>query len=138
MRRAFLYTECMTKQDPRMEIEKVLTALRPLRLTQAEDEIALQNRIETALLASGVSFIREAPLTRGSRIDFLTAGGVGIEVKRGRPARTQLLSQLERYAASERVAALVLVSERLPSLPDRIGGKPCLRVGLHGNWGVAL
>lgn len=116
----------------------MLAALRGLRLPSFPDEAGLQDRIGTALLAAGVSFIREAPIARGSRIDFLTAGGVGIEVKRGRPVRALLARQLTRYARSGRIVALVLVAERLAPAPAVIAGVPCVSVSLCGNWGVAL
>ena len=107
------------------QIKSVLAALHPLRLTPMEDEIGLQDRIETALTAGGITFEREVTLCRGSRIDFLAAGGVGIEVKRGKPAKGPLLRQMARYAASESVSALILVTERTTALPREIDGKPC-------------
>lgn len=120
------------------QIKSVLAALRPLRLTPMEDETRLQDRIETTLTAAGIAFEREVSLCHSSRIDFLTAGGVGIEIKRGKPAKGPLLRQLARYAASQRVSALILVTERSAALPREIGGKPCIMLSLIGNWGVAL
>jgi hypothetical protein len=127
----------MNDNSMNAEIGRVLTALRPLRLMPADSERGLQDRIVAALIASGIAFEREAPLGRG-RIDFLTASGVGIEVKRDRPDRGALLGQLARYAQSPRVGALVLVAERAVELPAVVGGKPCAALCLNGNWGVAL
>lgn len=133
--RVILYTGGMNGND---ELRSVLAALRGLRLPPSGCETGLQDRIETALTAAGVSFTREAPIARGSRIDFITAGGVGIEVKRGRPVPALLTRQLTRYARSGRIGALVLVAERLTPTPAVIAGVPCVSVSLRGNWGVAL
>ena len=118
-------------------LQAVAAALRPLRLLPQADEAALQDHIALALQNAGIPFTREARLATG-RIDFLTADGVGIEVKRGRPAPGALLAQLSRYAACPEVRALALVVERSARLPREVGGKPCALLCLNRQWGVAL
>ena len=65
-------------------------------------------------------------------------GGVGVEIKKGRPDPAALRRQLDRYAACEGVAALVVLTERAVPLPGRLRGKPVRGVALNRLWGVAL
>ena len=93
--------------------------------------------IRDRLQAAGLPFRRECPLAPGCRIDFL-AGGVGIEVKRGRPAAKPLREQVTRYARCPEVEALLVVVEGKAFLPARVGGKPCRVLSLSRNWGCLL
>lgn len=68
---------------------------------------------------------REYSLTPTDRIDFL-ADGVGIEVKT-HGANTDILRQLHRYAQSEEIDALILlttISRHKVGLPAEMNGKP--------------
>lgn len=116
----------------------ILLALSTLRPPAVIDEYALHHMIEKALTSRSIYFEREAKLAPRCRIDFLCEGGVGIEVKRGYPAKRPLMEQLTRYAACEQVSALVVVVERNASIPTSILGKPCTLFGLNRLWGVAL
>ena len=49
-----------------------------------------------------------------------------------------LRRQLDRYAACQGVAALVVLTERAVPLPARLHGKPVRGVALNRLWGVAL
>jgi hypothetical protein len=90
-----------------------------------------------ALTEAGIAWAHEVPLAPRCRIDFL-CGGVGIEVKRGKPERARVREQLRRYAGSGQIAALVLVTERQIDLPDSLCGKPLAAVCLNRLWGIAL
>ncbi len=121
-----------------MELERVVQALGSLRVTLSASEYDLHKAIASALETHGIQFHREANLLPGSRIDFLTDGGVGIEVKKGKPVRKALLQQLQRYCASPQITALLVVVERSVILPRNIAGKPCKVLSLHALWGIAL
>lgn len=118
-------------------MEKILRALRALRVESAQGEFALQRAIAEALTQAAIPYIKEAPLFPRARIDFL-CGTVGIEVKQKRPSPTALRAQVERYMGSERITALIVVAGRGVRLPERIGGKPVVVVCLDRLWGVAL
>lgn len=94
-------------------------------------EIASQLIVGGLLEQLGLEVIREYPVSgaRG-RIDFyLPREQVGIELKvKGSPS--EVVRQLQRYAAAPEVAALMLVTGRAAlgaSLPSSLAGKP-LRV----------
>ena len=70
-------------------------------------------------------------------VDFL-CGGVGVEIKRGKPGVARLLPQLARYCACEEVAGLILVSEGSVRLPPTLAGKPLRNLCLNQLWGIAL
>lgn len=94
------------------------------------DERELQNGIAIALARASFEFDREVRLNTRDRIDFLTTEAVGVEVKVTSGWR-EVLRQLERYAESERVEELVLVTNRtlhVQHLPAVIGAKPLLAV----------
>ena len=73
-------------------------------------------------------------------MDFLTVDGVAVEVKKGKPNRSNLVKQINRYAQHDEVKAVVIVVET--SLRNPItrtnNGKPCAVVGLQKLWGIAL
>lgn len=116
------------------EIESALSAL---RLPAAPDECDMHALIMQALNAAGLPAAHEVRLSGGGRIDFM-CGGVGIEVKKGRPARAAVLKQLKRYALSPEVSALIVVAPGDVRLPRSIGEVPVRCVALARLWGVAL
>lgn len=121
-----------------MGLQQVRDALLSIRTTHTQSEYDLHAAIAQALEHAGILYTREASLLPGSRIDFLAEGGVGIEVKRGKPATSTLLRQASRYCASPDVTSILIVVERSVLLPRTIQGKPCCVVSLNAMWGVAL
>lgn len=88
-------------------------------------ESELQDGIEAALAAAGLVARREARLTASERPDFMV-GDVAVEVKiGGRAADVQ--RQVERYAAQDGVAGVVVVSTRAKAvrgMPQMLSGIP--------------
>lgn len=123
-----------------VEFEKVVSALHTLRVGRISEEYDLQKKIATVFDAAGVEYDKEHYLGHGSRVDFLTATGIAVEVKKGKPNRERLLSQINRYAEFKEVNSIIIVVET--SLQDPINhsrnGKPCKVVGLLKQWGIAL
>jgi len=95
------------------------------------NEGELQQAIAKVLADTGVPFEREHRLSGADRIDFLLAGGVGIEVKID-GATNALLRQVHRYVQHDAIKALVVVVSRtrLAGLPTELGGKPIVAVSL--------
>lgn len=96
-----------------------------------EDE--LQRGISEAL--EGETFEREARLDSSSRIDFLIEG-VGIEAKIG-GGSSALTRQLMRYAKSDRIEALIVVTSKEQhrlQIPSMMNGKPIRVVSLRGAF----
>ena len=69
---------------------------------------------------------------------IILVGGVGVEIKRGKPGIARLLPQLARYCACEEVAGLILVSGGSVRLPPTLAGKPLRNLCLNQLWGIAL
>ena len=118
-------------------LEAVLAALRTIRAPLERGEYDLHALVAAALDRAGLARRHEVALAPRCRIDFL-CGGIGIEVKRGRPERARIRSQLARYTACPQVEALVLVTEQTVDLPDTLNGKPLRAVCLRRLWGIAL
>jgi hypothetical protein len=118
-------------------LTEITQALTRLRAPLCQGEYDLHALVAGAFQEAGIPFLHEERLGPRCRIDFL-AGTVGIEVKKGKPVRRQLLRQLERYAKSARVEALVVVVERAADLPGEILGKPCFTLSMNRLWGIAL
>ena len=104
----------------------VIAAHRFGHVTEAE----LQEGLAEVLTRAGYSVEREARLGARDRIDLLV-DRVGIEVKVGGSAGN-VMRQLERYADSEELDALVLASSRRHHLamPGALNGKPVVVVSL--------
>ncbi len=118
-----------------MTVKDLVTALRGYQFNFS-NEAELQDGIEEVLTAQGCTFERERALKGAGVIDFLVAGGIGIEVKiKGSPVL--VTRQLLRYAECEDVKELVLVTarSRLGDLPDTLRGK---RVTVISLWEQAL
>lgn len=87
-------------------------------------EDAVQRGVAVALQASRVAFRREVPVA-GGRLDFLTDGGLAIEVKL-HGSTPNLLRQLHRYAQLDEVQSILVVTSRhrLAQIPTELDGKP--------------
>ena len=118
-------------------MDAVCSALLEVRAPLQQGEYDLHRLVMDTLSRQGVPFAHEVSLAPRCRIDLM-CGGVGIEIKRGRVERAKVLRQLTRYAACERVAGLILVTEKSLGLPREIGGKPVRVVCLNRLWGIAL
>ena len=119
-----------------MTAETVLQALSALRAPRPTDEYDLHGLVAAALEEAQLPFAHEAPLAPRCRIDFL-CGRIGIEIKRGRPVKSQVEKQLRRYAESGKVTALILVSEKAVALPHFLAGVAIHNLSLQKLWGVA-
>ncbi len=118
-------------------LRRIELALSAIRVPAVPGEYDIHALIGDALAADGIAFTHEAPLAPRCRIDFL-ADGVGIEVKKGKPVRSAVQRQLLRYLASDRLEAVVLVSEKEVRLPATLLGKPVRTLSLSRFWGIAL
>jgi len=106
-------------------LRDLMTALHGVRFDLA-DEVRAHGEIEEQLCGlSGVTVAREVWIGPDSRIDLTATRGitVGIEVKR-RCAPGKIRDQLDRYAACDGVAGLLLLSSTAVSLPETMHGKP--------------
>lgn len=104
---------------------EVLVAVRRYRFRFAS-EAQLQESIEAALTDAELGFVREERLTARDRIDFLCPEQmVGIEVKVD-GATAAVEQQLARYAESDRVGELILITAcaRHGRVRREILGKP--------------
>lgn len=120
----------MTTEALVERVRSVLTAM-PLRTTV---EALLQEQIAAALAAAALPFSREVHLSKKDRIDFLCGGALGLEVKVDGGV-SDVTRQLHRYAQSERIARLVLVSTRmrLLTIPRELNGKRVDFIHLAGG-----
>lgn len=115
----------------------VLDALSTIRCGAACTEEELHAQVMAALQAAGLPCEHEVRLAPRCRIDFMS-GGVGLEIKKSRPVRAKLMTQLARYAACEQVTHLVVAAPRGVDLPPRIGGKSVVMMPLERLWGISL
>lgn len=107
------------------ELEKILHSYR-FNFT-SEDE--LQTAVEAVLNENKIEFLREFQLSKKDRIDFLI-GSVGLEIKIGF-SYADVIRQLHRYAQSDRIEALILLTSRLQhSMPLEINGKTLCTINI--------
>lgn len=87
-------------------------------------ERELQAGIEKMLAGAGVPFERERDLGAAGRVDFLVQG-IAVEVKVAGSADAAR-AQLTRYAGSELVAGVLLVTScwQVSRQPEELAGKP--------------
>ena len=121
------------------KIEEVEAAVKNLRVPRIIDEYQLQNMVAEALRTNGLEFKKEYRLGVRNRIDFLVDGGIGVEIKKGKPPKMSTLAQVNRYADHNLVTGIILIVEQLiHDVPEEINGKPCKLVALNKLWGIAI
>jgi len=120
------------------QLEHVLSAIRTIRIGVVAEEFEIHQAISAALEQAGIEYQHEHRLGPRCRIDFITAEGIGIEVKKGKPYAAAVKQQLERYARFDEVTGIILVIERYQDVPKLVAGKPCRSLGLRKLWGVAF
>lgn len=118
-------------------IERIVRALKALRIPLIENEYTLHDMIAAVLQDGGFCVCHEVRLAPRCRIDFLV-DGVGIEVKRGKQDKRKLRTQCEKYLACDALDALIVVLDGAVMLPDTLCGKPVYVIGLNKLWGIAL
>ena len=118
-------------------IERIVHAIAAVRMPARPEEYDIHAEIARALEAAGIAYEHEYRLGPRRRIDF-RVGRIGIEVKKGRPVSAQLRAQLARYLESDALDAVIVVTQRVTRLPERIDGKPVYIISLNRLWGVAL
>lgn len=120
-------------------VEQVLASLRRLRVQSIGLEYDLQALIAEQFDRDGIPYVKEYKLGPRNRVDFLVAGGIVVEVKKGKPNSGELAAQADRYAAFEVVADVILVVERnVFNYHQEANGKPVHYVALNKLWGIAL
>lgn len=120
-----------------MDILKLSTALSSrLRLHRCAlaQETRLHSAISDALAALGIQHQAEFRLDKRSRLDFFTADGVAIEVKKG-TAGLKDLEQVGRYLDDPRVSGCIVIAMRCSPLPAEYRGKPLTTLPL---WKLLL
>ncbi|MBN3729435.1 hypothetical protein G3N98_00585 [Burkholderia sp. Tr-20390] len=123
---------------PLVTAATVIRALREVRIGLAgQDESYLTDQIAKQLRAQNLPARTEYRFGPHCRAD-VWIDGVVVEVKKRRPARAELVAQLERYAAQATCREIVVVLERSVRLTSTIKGKPVHVVSLNSLWGVAL
>ena len=118
-------------------LEAVLSTLKEIRLPYVLYEMDIHYHVREALAAQGLAHIHEAKIAMGCRIDYLV-GGVGIEIKKGKPNPKRLIKQLERYLASDMLESLVVVSWHSVKIPSEINEKKVELISLSQLWGISL
>lgn len=116
-----------------MTVHEVLAAISKYRYRHSTEE-ELQRALSQALDRFEIPHDREVRLAPRDRIDFLCHGGIGIEVK-VKGSASAAAAQMLRYAKSDRVTALILVTDRTQAgdQPEELNGKPVLVFQVMGG-----
>ena len=94
--------------DVRMQLSTLAQAMGGYRYRYA-NEAQLHDRLADVLLEQRVDFERERILDAKNRLDFWIEGGIVLEVKVD-GSLSQALRQIDRYAALDDVAAVLLAT----------------------------
>jgi len=123
----------------RQTASDIKTILESIRIDPVRLESAVCEAVHQALDENGVRYRSEVKIAKRCRVDVLTDDGVAVEIKKGKPNSRAVKEQVKRYAASDLVTGVVLVSERgLVSHVQESHGKPIEYVALSANWGLAI
>ncbi|NLB89973.1 MAG: hypothetical protein GX786_01965 [Clostridiales bacterium] len=120
------------------KMRNIVETLKEIRIPLIQEEKALHTMIEKVLKEKQILYRHEAGIGKRSRIDFLVENQIGLEIKKGKPNKTKLLAQVERYLSSDQLAGLIIVVERWVELPNEVQGKPVYTLSMNRLWGIAL
>ena len=120
-----------------IQINDIIDTLSAVCMPAQPEEYDIHAQVASALGAAGLPFEHEYKLGPRCRIDF-RVGRIGIEIKKGRPASSDLARQLGRYLMSDELDAVIVVTQRVTRVPESIHGKPVYLLSLNRLWGVAL
>lgn len=110
----------------------VIALLSPKKLFLTDEKV-LQEEIEKCLKEGlNQSIQREVSLTKKDIIDFIIEG-LGIEVKI-KGSKTAIYHQLGRYAESDRIKAILLITNKACKMPPFINGKDIYLMSLGNGW----
>lgn len=118
-------------------LAQIDSILRHLRATRAD--LTDEKRTQADLAAALGQAIADPPVEREVRLGKhdvidIVVGDIGIEVKLKGASKRDIWRQLERYAAHDRIAGLVLASNLSMGLPQSVMGKPVWFVALGRAW----
>lgn len=114
-----------------MKVTDILRILSGYKFSLSSEKI-LQEEICSVLESNSISFEREVKLSSDSFIDFLLSD-IGVEVKiKGTAAG--IYRQLTKYCASEKINAVILLTNRSMGVPTQINNKPVYVVHLGEKW----
>lgn len=112
--------------------DTVIEILKRAKIPHTTEE-EMQVAIFTLLTTHKIEFTREYSLSKRDRVDFLTGDGIAIECKtKGQPLTIH--RQLERYAESDMVKAIVLFSSKFMNVKPTINGKPAMVIHAGKSW----
>jgi len=123
-------------------LEDVTAALRTLLIWDICDEPQIHRKIMEAFDKADISYSHEHRV--GSRRFDFWIDGIVVEVKKNRPERRRLLTQIQRYTSHPDVRSLVLVFRNFRGavkdlgVPRAVNDKPVRVISLNLNWGVAV
>ncbi len=121
-----------------LNINKILNLLKGAKFPFAIEEYQIHQSIINLFYENNIKFIHEYKIKSNSRIDFFVEDEIGVEVKKGRPNRTNLIKQLTRYSECESICAIIVIVEKSIILPSSINGKKIYSINLNSQWGIAL
>ena len=119
-------------------LQQILNLLKSAKFPLSLEELDIHKKIIKLFNDNNIKFIHEFKMENNSRIDFFVENSIGVEVKKGRPNRNNLIKQLIRYSESENICAIIVIVEKSIVLPDNIKGKNIYAINLNSQWGIAL
>ena len=103
-------------------IQRILNVLSTYSFSLSDEKV-LQGEISEVLDQEGIAHRREVRLNDKDIIDFIFDGGIGMEVKiKGQ--KLAIYRQLKRYATSDQINQLILLTSVSMGTPGVIEGKP--------------
>lgn len=114
-----------------LRIDLIISYIKQFKFDLSTESI-LQKQIEDVFKNGLYKYEREFELNKNDRPDFFI-DGIAIEVKIKGSAKA-IYKQCERYCKSDKVRALILVTNKTIGFPKEINGKPCYLIQLGKAW----
>lgn len=103
-------------------LKKIQLSLNGASLNLSNEKL-LQNDIATAFEKHNIPFKKEVKLDEKSTVDFMIED-LAIEIKiSSKVSAMSIYRQIEKYAKSEKVAAVLLMTSKTVRMPESVFGK---------------
>lgn len=116
---------------------KVLEAIYSIKIGFMPQEEQIHDVVSETLRSKNIAFLYEYRLSPSARIDFIS-GDIGIEVKKSTVKNNQLIKQLEKYAQSDEISKIIVITTKSVCINDKINNKEIIVVNLNKNWSISL
>ncbi len=128
---------CNMNQIHTEKLQRLVSVLQSQKPPFFVTEEQMHAFVANCLEQNQIEYIHEYRFANRARIDFY-CDGIGIEIKKGKPNRAQILAQLKKYAEENTICAIIVLVQSAMQLPQSLANKPIYVLPIYKAWSLSL